>query len=196
MARSTKSQAEATIVDRAAALFAKHGFARTSLKLIAGELGYTNAGLLHHYPSKQSLYDAVLDTYIDQIRQSLDRAEPSLQGRALDRAFIEETIDFAIKWPGLSAFGVRLLIEENIVDPRFEELGLRLLQLVGIDLAAPDFDRLLRIHAAMTGINHNVRLARRVGLLNEYRDRIATIAMDSLGHAFENGASTTPADRG
>ncbi len=133
MARSTKSQTEAAIVDRAAALFAKHGFARTSLKLIASELGYTNAGLLHHYPSKQKIYDAVMDAYVEQVRQSLDRADPSLQGRELDLAFVEETIDFAMKWPGLSDFGIRLLIEENDADPRFEELGLPQVRQAGAD---------------------------------------------------------------
>jgi TetR/AcrR family transcriptional regulator len=50
------------ILTEAERLFARRGFAGTSLSSIATAAGLGNAGLIHHYPSKAALYRAVLDT--------------------------------------------------------------------------------------------------------------------------------------
>lgn len=45
----------------AARLFARDGYAATSMRDLAKEIGITPAALYHHYPDKQALYYAVLE---------------------------------------------------------------------------------------------------------------------------------------
>jgi AcrR family transcriptional regulator len=48
------------LLEEAARQFACSGFNGTSLAAIASACGLGNAGVLHHFPSKQALYKAVL----------------------------------------------------------------------------------------------------------------------------------------
>jgi AcrR family transcriptional regulator len=45
----------------AAAVFARHGYQGTSIAAIAAEAGMTDAGVLHHYSSKATLYATVME---------------------------------------------------------------------------------------------------------------------------------------
>ena len=54
-------QKRAEILEAALAVFAKGGYRAGSLREIASEVGMSEAGLLHHFPNKQSLLTAVLD---------------------------------------------------------------------------------------------------------------------------------------
>ena len=51
----------AEILAAATALFARHGYRGTSLAAVATAVGLTEAGLLHHFPSKAELLLAVLE---------------------------------------------------------------------------------------------------------------------------------------
>lgn len=50
------------ILAEAERLFAERGFAGTSLSSIATAAGLGNAGLIHHFPSKATVYRAVLES--------------------------------------------------------------------------------------------------------------------------------------
>jgi AcrR family transcriptional regulator len=52
---------KAEIVRAAAAVFAEKGYAHTTLEAVARRVGLGRTGLLHHYPSKEALFRAVLD---------------------------------------------------------------------------------------------------------------------------------------
>ena len=49
------------IVTAATEVFAENGYARTTLDAVAKRVGLGRTGLLHHFPSKESLFRAVLD---------------------------------------------------------------------------------------------------------------------------------------
>lgn len=63
----------ADIVDAALHLFGARGIKSTTIAAVAGRVGITDAGLLHHFPSKAALVEAVLDhgmqLQIDQFRE-------------------------------------------------------------------------------------------------------------------------------
>lgn len=48
------------IIDAAAREFALHGYHGASIAAIADKVGITQSGLLHHFPSKEALLDAVV----------------------------------------------------------------------------------------------------------------------------------------
>ena len=64
------------ILDAAEALFAERGFAGTSVRDIASNVGLTAASLYNHFPSKDALYAAVLERGIRPLIELL-RDRPS-----------------------------------------------------------------------------------------------------------------------
>lgn len=190
MPRPTKSEIDAEIIDRAAGLFARHGFERTSIQQIADALGYSKAGLLHHYASKQALYDAVLNTHEALADETFAAIERVPAGVARDRAFVESSIDFWFDWPGIAALGQRWSIDGTGDEPRLTRIGLKLFATLGIDVNAPDMERLVRVFAATSGSGFASRMATNLDLRRELRDHIVATAMDALGHSDHGTAET------
>lgn len=189
MPRQSKAEIDAEILDVAAGIFARHGFSRTSIQQIADALGYSKAGLLHHYASKKTLHDAVLDRYEAQTRERIGRLEGLSPGIERDRKLVEDVIDFAFRWPGMSAFaqelardGERLAHTGGTGNPRFTQLGLDIVGAMGIDLAAPDLEQMARTFTALSGATFSARLAVTMHLEREWRAPIIDAAMAALGH--------------
>jgi TetR/AcrR family transcriptional regulator len=58
------------VLSVALALFAEQGYRGTSLRDIAGRIGIKAPSLLHHFPSKEQLYLAVLDRIFEGMEES------------------------------------------------------------------------------------------------------------------------------
>src|SRR5690349_7530679 len=68
----------------AADLFTRHGFAGTSLQMIADELGFTKAAIYYHFRTREQLLSAVVEPFLTRIQTVIEEAEGqrSAAGRA------------------------------------------------------------------------------------------------------------------
>lgn len=91
--RKVNRQAEASaarreqIMDAAVGAFTQNGFNGTSIREVANRAGMSHTGVLHHFPDKAALLEAVLDR-----RLEVGRSEVTIDnenGIALFRALIE-----------------------------------------------------------------------------------------------------------
>src|SRR5215468_8522673 len=60
------------ILDAAARLFAKHGYADADTQLLADELGVGKGTLYRYFPSKKALFLAAADRVMRQLRERID----------------------------------------------------------------------------------------------------------------------------
>ena len=88
------------VLQVAQALFAERGYRGTSLRDIAKRIGIKAPSLLHHFPSKQQLYIAVLDRMFESIE---NRANAIAWGRESPqermRQAVADAIDFIASRP-------------------------------------------------------------------------------------------------
>jgi AcrR family transcriptional regulator len=75
------------ILDQATALFGETGYRGTSLREIAARCGLSHPGLLHHFPTKESLLLAVLQHRDDVDQQSIAAGRPT--GAAVLRRLVD-----------------------------------------------------------------------------------------------------------
>ena len=87
-------------------LFAERGYRGTSLRDIAKRIGIKAPSLLHHFPSKQQLYVAVLDRMFQNIEDAANAVAWGKENRQERmRQAITDAIDFMVARPDF----VRLL---------------------------------------------------------------------------------------
>lgn len=86
------------ILDAAAELFSRRGFAGTTTREIAAAAGTTETVLFRHFPTKQSLYAAILehwvpvahvDRWLDELRALADARDDEALFRAVVTAIVE-----------------------------------------------------------------------------------------------------------
>jgi AcrR family transcriptional regulator len=130
MPRPTKQQIDDEILDAAASLFARHGFKETSVQRIADAVGYSKTGLLHRFPTKESLQAAVVDRCVEQIREVAAIAGPLPPGPARDRSVISGMAHLALGQPGVVALMLSCLLAEP--ESEFGEA----LRVIGDEVAA------------------------------------------------------------
>lgn len=181
MTRLSKDEIEAKLIDHAAGLFAKYGIEHTSLQAIANAMKYSKADLLHRYPNKQAIYNAVLKTLAEFIRTVFDNVEHMPVGSDRQQAVIAAAVDFTFNWPGISALGNRLADSPNI-DPELTQIGFIAYAALGIDLTTASQERIIRVTSAFSGMGAIALLAARLGLQQQWRGDIINAAMGALGH--------------
>ncbi|GAA4989546.1 helix-turn-helix domain-containing protein [Kineococcus glutinatus] len=100
MPRATSQEIDAEIIEAAAALIAQHGYEQTSLQRIADAVGYSKTGLLHRFPSKEALLEAVATSCtaaVDEVHAAVRDLPP---GPARDVQVVRRFVEMAVGRPG------------------------------------------------------------------------------------------------
>jgi len=181
-----RSQADERIVDRAAGLFARHGFAHTSVQSVADAVGLSKAGLLHHFPSKQALWDAVLVQAAALGSQACDAVADLPLGRARDLRAVEVLVDVALSHPGLVALLLAPTTRGGDVDGSATDLESgsdAALRAFGVEPLAAEPERLVRVLGALAAIAVLSLAAAQGGHGATWRSHVIATSFDALGHA-------------
>ncbi len=189
MTAAFRQQADEHIVDRAAALFARHGFAQTSVQSVADAVGLSKAGLLHHFPSKQALWDAVVLQAGVLGQQACDAVAELPAGPVRDRRAVEVLADVALSHPGL----VALLLapatrgeDETAASVDGGDLGSgsdAALRAFGVEPTTAEPERLVRVLGALAALAVLSLAAHQGGHGAAWRAHVIATSFDALGHA-------------
>jgi AcrR family transcriptional regulator len=183
VARPFRQQIDAGIVDRAAALFARRGLAKTSVQEIADAVGLSKAGLLHHFPSKDSLWEAVVAQADVLGTQVLDLVRDLPPGPERDRRGLDVLVDMALAHPGLVALLLAPLTTGEPGAPELEAAGAAALAAFGVDPTAAVSERTVRVTGALTAVAVLTLAAHAANQTTAWRPHIIATCFDALGHS-------------
>lgn len=99
---------QAEILDAAAELFAASGYRGTTVAAVARKVGMTDAGVLHHFKSKEALLLGVVQEYGRSVQAQIDRA--GLRGIDLLRAVRNWGVEMEAR-PEISSLLIALTTE-------------------------------------------------------------------------------------
>ncbi len=181
--RPFRQQIDDGILDRAAALFARRGFAKTSVQDVADAVGLSKAGLLHHFPSKDALYEAVLVQADSLGRAALDQVRHLPVGPLRDHRVVEVFVDVALAHPGVVALMLAPATQVEVHDSQAVEAAyLSALQAFAVDPGTPDQERLVRVLAALSALAVLTLAAHQNDQTTAWRPYVVATCFDALGH--------------
>ena len=192
MLRATRDQIEVGIVDRAAALFARLGFEQTTLQAVADAAGYSKAGLLHHFPSKEALREAVLAHSTGLGQQVVDQVADLPVGEHRDRLAVEALVDFALAHPGMVAFLLAPITQGGEGDPKPAGVGDAALRAFGVDPASADPERVVRVVGALAALAVLTLAANAHDQTTTWRPFVLATCSDALGHRRPGASPSVP----
>ncbi|GAB3274175.1 TetR/AcrR family transcriptional regulator [Kineosporia babensis] len=176
MARPSAGHIERTILDTAAGYFARLGYSGTSVQTVATAVGLSKAGLLHHFPSKEALGEAVRERSHALMREAVEQVADLPLGPDRDRLALEILVDQAGRSPGLVAYLISAMAtgsEQVRPAPVLEAFGVS---------GEPASDRFVRVIGALGALAMLTLLAHEDGWSTTWRNRIVAVAVDTLGH--------------
>jgi AcrR family transcriptional regulator len=194
--RPFRQQIDAGILDKAAALFARRGFAKTSVQDVADTVGLSKAGLLHHWPSKDALHDAVLSHAAAVSGHLLAAVSDAPLGPARDRLALEAMVDIALAHPGLVSLLLAPILAGDGDDGSAETdaAAAQALQAFGVDPAAPSSERSIRVAGALGALAVLALAANQQNQTTAWRRDIVATCFDALGHR-RPGATSSSSDQ-
>jgi AcrR family transcriptional regulator len=182
--RPFRQQIDEGILDQAAALFARRGFAKTSVQEIADAVGLSKAGLLHHFPSKDALHTAVLVQAGVLGHQVLDQVQDMPLGVPRDRRALDALVDVALAHPGMVALLLAPVMQggADSAAPGVEDAGAAALQAFGVDPGTTDPERSVRVVGALAALAVLTLAANHENQTTVWRPLIVATCFDALGH--------------
>jgi TetR/AcrR family transcriptional regulator len=97
---TARDRVEAGIVTAAVKVFAECGYEGTAVAAIADAAGLSKQNLMYYFPSKQALYERVLDDVLDDWLARLESlADPGGEPREVLRAYVKAKLRFSREQP-------------------------------------------------------------------------------------------------
>jgi AcrR family transcriptional regulator len=192
--RPFRQQIDEGILDRAAALFAQRGFAKTSVQDVADAVGLSKAGLLHHFPSKDALHDAVRRQAAVLGRRVLDQVGDLPPGPDRDRRAIEVLVDVAVAHPGLVALLLTPVLRggADADAPELDAASAAALQAFGVDPEAAASERTVRVVGALAALAVLTLAAHHSAQTTAWRPYVVATCFDALGHRRPDASPSRP----
>jgi TetR/AcrR family transcriptional regulator len=98
-----RDKLEADIVAEAVRVFAECGYEGASIATVADNAGLSKQNLMYYFPTKQALYQRVLDDVLDEWLDRMDTlADPAQEPRDMLRAYIQAKLRFSRENPWAS----------------------------------------------------------------------------------------------
>ena len=95
-----RDRLEADIIAEAVRVFAEYGYEGASVATIAENVGLSKQNLMYYFPTKQALYQRVLDDVLDNwLERMANLAEPDGEPAAVLRAYIGAKLAFSREHP-------------------------------------------------------------------------------------------------
>jgi TetR/AcrR family transcriptional regulator len=95
-----RDKLEADIVAEAVRMFAECGYEGTSIAAIAERTGMSKQNLMYYFPTKQALYQRVLDDVLDEWLDRMDNlADPNQDPCTVLRSYIQAKLRFSREQP-------------------------------------------------------------------------------------------------
>ena len=192
MTRTFRQQMDVGILDRAAALFARRGFAKTSVQDVADAVGLSKAGLLHHFPSKEALHEAVLASSTGLGQQVVEQVQHLPPGAARDHRAIEALVDLALAHPGMVALLLAPLTQGDDDCAVPAAAGAAALQAFGVDPATDDPERVVRVVGALAALAVLTLTAHQHDQVIAWRPLVVATCSDALGSRRPAVSSNVP----
>jgi AcrR family transcriptional regulator len=99
--RPTSEDIDRAIIDVAAGVFARHGYAQTSLAHVAGEVGYSKAGLIKRFGNKEGLFSAIVDAGVLIADEIVAAAEQLPEGPERQRQLLMLAMSLSFEHVGI-----------------------------------------------------------------------------------------------
>lgn len=98
-----RDKLEADIVAEAVRVFAECGYEGASIATVADNAGLSKQNLMYYFPTKQALYQRVLDDVLDDWLERMDTlADPAQEPSDMLRAYIQAKLRFSRENPWAS----------------------------------------------------------------------------------------------
>lgn len=95
-----RDKLEADILAEAVRVFAESGYEGASIATVADNAGLSKQNLMYYFPTKQALYERVLDGVLDEWLERMDKlADPEQDPRDVLRAYIQAKLKFSREQP-------------------------------------------------------------------------------------------------
>jgi len=172
------------ILDAALRAYGTHGFAATSLDALAEELGIRKQTILYWFPSKQALFEAVIDAAVVDLAKLFEvEASRGLTGLDQVEAIVGSVFRLAVRRPELlglvrevtrpGSLSVDRLAEQ--VTPAFDrarDFLLREMEAGRLHRSDPTM-LLLSLYSTVVGVASELEVQRAMGLAPTMRGTVA-----------------------